>query len=277
MHSKHFIPTYESSGHASARKAFVLPSFLPEEQSATEVEVQLAEPAAPPPPVFTEADIKNAEQEGYRKGFLEGTTDGRKQAEAEQDQQVRLMQQALEQTGRLMDKVIDDYNAYIAQQQAAMPKLALSIARKIAGKALNENALTLLESIVLPCVEKSLGSPQISITVNDTLAQRLEETLSTHFAGNHAPGEIAIHSDPDMQPGDCRVEWAGGALERNTNALWQQVEAIVDNMIAANGGNAEPEPEAAASAQEQNATPETEQPNDPLNLNLPDKPLPEGE
>src|SRR5262245_59546154 len=40
--------------------------------------------APPPPPTFTEADLKQSEQEGYRRGFLEGEKEGRNQADAEQ-------------------------------------------------------------------------------------------------------------------------------------------------------------------------------------------------
>src|SRR5690348_4535955 len=43
-----------------------------------------APPSPPPPPTFSEEDLKAAEREAYKKGFLEGTEDGKKQAESEQ-------------------------------------------------------------------------------------------------------------------------------------------------------------------------------------------------
>ncbi len=50
--------------------------FLPHGRKKEE-----AAPLPPPPPIFSEAELRSAERDGYQKGFLDGVTEGKTQAQ----------------------------------------------------------------------------------------------------------------------------------------------------------------------------------------------------
>lgn len=218
-------------------RRYTPPSLVPEENKEPD--------APPPPPTFSEAEIKAAEQDGFRRGFLEGTKEGQMQAQSEQATVNEQLTGTVAQLASELHVLLADYTQVIAEQKAEMPKLALAVARKVAAKALSENAAALVEATVMECVERILGEPQIVVTVAAPLAASLEHRLIAHFAGNQDPGEITIQGSPDMGLSDCRIEWAGGRAERNSAALWQDIEAIIDDMVAG-GRPAKPIKEAPA-------------------------------
>lgn len=208
-------------------KGFMPPSFggQPERKAS-------APPPPPAAPAITREDVKNAEQEGYRKGFLEGVNEGRMQAESEQAEVTRRLEEAVETLSSQLRGLIDAYNDFVSEQHAEMPKLALAVARKVAGAALENNALAALESVIAPAIERMLGQPRMIVTVNESLVAALEQRLAARFAHNNDPGEIAIEGDAELAPGDCRINWENGSAERSTEALWKQVEAMVAEMVA---------------------------------------------
>lgn len=243
---KFSLPSFDGTAMAMAavmegamKRPYVPPSLIDDKPKEKKPE------APPPPPTFSEEELKNAEQESYRKGFLEGTKEGHMQAQSEQAEVDRNLTQAVEQVATRLHDLITQYNAFIAEQQKELPLLALSIARKVAGDALDGNPMPLIQATVTACVERLLGEPHISVTVNNALSDALENRLITHFANNTDPGEISIHGDPALAPGDCRIDWERGKAERNTEELWQQVETLVRTMSAA-----DQPPHAAAAPQE---------------------------
>lgn len=204
--------------------AFHLQSFgkEPEEEA----------PLPPPPPSFSEAEMKQAEQDGYRKGFGEGEKEGKLIAQSAQAQADRAICDVLEPLTGNIQKLFDDYNAFVSTQKAALPPVALAIARKVAGKSLEGDPLPVIEQAVTACLDQLLGEPSITITVHESIATALETRIGEYFAGSQDPGEINIEGDADIAPTDCRIEWKKGGMARDTARLWQEMETIIQGIVA---------------------------------------------
>ena len=211
--------------HAARGGGLSLPSLAPEPE----------QPAPPPPQAITESDLKRAEQEGYRRGFLEGEKEGKMQVEGDQARVAAQLEASVARLSAQMQEVLSAQRGELAQVQKFLPRLALAIARKVAGKALDVNPLPLIEEVVLQCIERILGTPQIIVTVNAALAEPLEEKLAAHFAHNQEPGEITIRGDERVGIADCRIAWGEGQAVRSTEALWGEIERLVNDMIGAEG------------------------------------------
>ena len=241
------------------KKPYTPPSLLPED-APKPVE------APPPPPTFTEAQMKQAEQEGYRKGFLEGTKEGQMQAQSEQAEVDRKLTEAVAALAKKVEGAIAQGNAFRGEAQEVLPQLAHAVARKVAGCALDVNPLPLVESVIKACLERILGEPHIIITVNDKLSAEMEKRLSAQFSASNDPGEISIEGNAEMAPTDCRIEWDNGKAERNTEEMWKEVAQAIGDMINVNTlrevaapQTAEPAPAAATetATPEQTQTPQT--------------------
>ena len=182
----------------------------------------------PPRPVITEQQLADAKQESYRQGFLDGERDGRAQAEAAHGSINEDIHRTVEAVAAQMQPVFGDIQQWRDAQAASLPRLALAVAKKVAGEALQADALPLIERLVHECLAKTMSTPEIIITVADAMVAGLEEKLGKHFEGSNEPGEITISGDAAMQPGDCRIEWNGGAAMRDTSQLWQTIETGVE-------------------------------------------------
>ncbi len=210
---------------SGGRRSHALPSFgAPAEQSA--------------PPPLTEADIRAAQEEGYRKGFLEGEREGQMAAQSEQAKVAQELRDSLTGMARHIEQLIHHYNLFVANAKVMLPPLALTLARKVAGDALKENALASIEQTIGSCLETMLGEAQIHVLVNSRIAGALEEKLISMFAHRQDPGEITITGDDAVPIGDCRLIWKQGYAERSTAQLWSELETLIEGMV--DGAKREP-------------------------------------
>jgi len=188
------------------------------------------QPPPPPPPVFSEEDMKSSERDGYKKGFLDGVQDGRKQAESEQATVDSHLVEMQEQFVQSVSPIFADYRKMVLQVQQDVPKIALAIARKIANEALDKNAEVVIGDIAMRCCETMIGEPELTITAHESMGDTLERKLKQMAARMPAATHIIIMRDPAMPHTDCRIEWKQGSMERITAKLWEQIETLVGNM-----------------------------------------------
>src|SRR5262245_25735973 len=110
-----------------------------------------SEAPPPPPPIFNETQLKAAEAASYKKGFLDGIEEGKKQQDNEQAANDRKLIEGLERLLGAFAPVFADYRNTIARAQQDLPKAALAIAKKVADGALADNAQAAVETVALRC------------------------------------------------------------------------------------------------------------------------------
>ena len=192
--------------------------------------VRKIEPVIPPPPTFSEEQMLIAEREGYKKGFHAGEQEGRKQVETEQAEINLKLTAMSEQFAQSIAPLFDNYRQMVLQLQKDVPAIALAISRKVAGNALEANAETIVSELAIRCCETMINSPELTIVVNESLADTLESKLQELAPQLPMATHVVIVRDPGMPLSDCRIEWQNGSLERVTEQLWQQVEQSLNNM-----------------------------------------------
>ena len=193
---------------------------------------QPKEEEVPAEPTFNEADLKLAEREGYQKGFLEGIKEGRHQAESEQAAiNAQLAALGSTFTGSVMP-LFEDYKRMYLRISQELPKIALAIAQKVAGAALQENAAAQVAEIATRCCESMMSEPQLTITVHESLGDALEKMLSGLAARLPESTHIIILRDPATPKSDCKIEWKMGSMHYSTQEMWDRVEKAVHNMAA---------------------------------------------
>ena len=187
-----------------------------------------AEP--PPPPIFNEEQMLASEREGYKKGFIAGEQEGRNQAESEQAEINRALAGMNEQFVQAVSPLFEHYRQMVLQFQKDVPNIALAVARKVAGVALQENAEAIISELAMRCCETMVSEPELTIVANEKMGDTLENKLQELALRLPAVTHITIVRDPSMPAADCRIEWNHGSLERVTEQLWRQVEKSLNNM-----------------------------------------------
>jgi flagellar assembly protein FliH len=214
-------------------------------------------PPPPPAPTFSEEQMKAAEREGYKNGFLEGTKEGLQQAHNEQAAIDRALLETVEQFASTLTPLLADYRHMILQLKQDMPKVALTIAKKVAGNALDTNAAVIVENIATQCVQTMIGEPHIQVIVHSSLKSTLEAKFSA-MSGRISPAtDLTVIGSDTIALADCRVEWKHGAMERHTGQLWQEIEAVVSSLSASASRETEQHMENLAAQLSSTASPET--------------------
>jgi flagellar assembly protein FliH len=185
--------------------------------------------APPPPPSFSEEQLKAAERDGYKKGFVEGTQEGRKQAESAQADVERALSETAARFAHSLTPLFADHQRMVTEIREHMPKIAL--ARKVAGRALDANAGEVIADMAAAACETMVGEHKLSITVHESMADCLTDKLARLAPSLPASTDIEILRDQHIPPADCRIEWNQGGMERNTSQLWQQIDKAVDNLV----------------------------------------------
>jgi len=157
-----------------------------------------------------------AEQSGFARGVQEGRLQAEGQAQARlADAMTRL---ALSAAGLLASA-----DAREAEREAQAVELAMLIARKVAGDALDAQPLIGIGEAARTALQHLRGVPHLVVRVHDSLVDEAETLVKRLARERGFEGRLVVLGEPDLAPGDARMEWADGGVVRDR----AQIEAAV--------------------------------------------------
>ena len=183
-----------------------------------------ARPAKKPPPKFTDEDLAEATNKSFADGQLAGLDEAR----------VGIEQQAAEALAMLAQQ-LDGLGRQLAEATASHEEQTLRFVTMALGKLLPEvtrrHALTEVESLVTECFEMLREEPRVVVRTADCLHDALRARIETMAEGTGFDGRVVLLTEETLQPGDVRIEWADGGIERDTARIWSEIEAILDRAL----------------------------------------------
>ncbi len=202
----------------------VFEDLTPPEATATvnpEEEYE-AEPEEPQEviPTFTGEELEAARAEGFQAGKDEGLN-------ASLDSIERQVSATLGNMEKEIARLLDGQKE--ANQDATHLALstAVAIARKMLPEMASRNALAEIERVVADILPRIIDEPRVTARVHGDLESRVGSLLETLVAETGFTGQIIVNSDNGLNIGDCRLEWSCGGAERNTAALWRDIDDII--------------------------------------------------
>ncbi len=222
-----------------------------DKEEPTDEEEEEAEPEVVVP-TFSEEEMAAAREESFATGKAEGVNEA---AEATE----RQISASLEKLGQQFDSLFKAQETADAAIMENAISVACGIARKVFPALNQQGALGEIERMTVMSLEKILEEPQVIIAVNPELEAALKERLDTLTAQAGYKGEVKIIADDKVDPGDCRMEWSGGGANRDMDALWQEIDEIVERNLSGNPETSpEPSPEPAKTVPEESPEPSPE-------------------
>ncbi len=186
---------------------------------------KIEEPEAPPPPpTFSEEELNAAKRDAYQQGH--------NQAQNEQAEVERLILEGIDNFTNSLAPVFLQYKKHCGKLRYDMPVLAFSIAKKVAGDALTNEHMAIIETAAQKTLEIIISEPEVTVTVNSRLKENLSNKIKQISSREKSAQNIKVIADDNMPVSDYRIEWKNGSLERNTEKLWQQMEKVIENMLA---------------------------------------------
>ncbi len=158
------------------------------------------------------AALNEAEAEGYRRGV----EDGRRQAEA---QIAARLADAVARLAAGSAELIAGADADRAAMQEEGLALAMALGRKLAGESLARQPLAAIGELARQAFQHLRGVPHLVVRVNEGLVDDVERLMKGLARERGYEGRIVVMGEPDIAPGDARLEWADGGMARELNRL----------------------------------------------------------
>lgn len=175
---------------------------------------------------WTEAEVEALKAEAFRMGEDQARTS----EEAEVSRQIAAGAQRVgEQLSALMQSLHEDR----AQMRAEAADIALTIARKLMPTLMKQAPVAEIEAVVTDALALLRDEPRVVVTVTPEQLTMLEDRINEMTRDQGFEGQLALRTDEAIAPGDVRIEWARGAITRDTPALDQSIEEIVRTYLSA--------------------------------------------
>ncbi|MBX9908943.1 MAG: flagellar assembly protein FliH [Beijerinckiaceae bacterium] len=169
-----------------------------------------------------EADVAQARSEGFQAGLA--------QARAE----------AQDQTGGLVARLLQSIERLASQDHARLDEVewqaaqvAISTARRLAGAALADKPMAGLENAVRECLGHARLAPHLVVRVNEASVETVEGMLARLTRETGFAGKLVVLGEPDIAPGDGRIEWADGGFVVDQAKLGQLIDQAVESAFGA--------------------------------------------
>lgn len=184
-------------------------------------EREAAPPPAPEIPMMPvaehEARLAAAEKAAFEKGRAAGRNEGAQSAETRLSGEV----------GRLASEVaglLGELDTNKARQEKDAIALAFLVARRLAAHLIAREPLGELVALIAECIGPLRKSPHLVIRVREGDVEALRERLDPIVHEKGFDGRLVILGEPEIERGDCRIEWADGGIVRDRKAIERQID-----------------------------------------------------
>ena len=184
-------------------------------------------PPPPPPPSYTEVELAEARAAGRKQGYSEGFAAGRLEAHKEADARADAANRAIAGLAEAIAPLGPRYRELLKDESAALSKLVVAIARKVAAEALNERGVEVIAGIVSQALPILLSKPKLMIDLHPEMLEPGMALIEALLAAQGFEGELQFRSDAELELTDIRLDWVGGQMTRASDALWEEIDALM--------------------------------------------------
>jgi flagellar assembly protein FliH len=167
-------------------------------------------------------------------GFAEGFAAGEQSVSAKAAKQMSAAASSLADHVAQMAASLDDARKETLEEAVG---LAASIARKLATALLSHQPTAEIEALIVDCLASLDGVPHLVIRCHTDLADEVRGIAQNRIAHSGFAGRLVVMGDPDVAPGDGRIEWVDGGVVRDMAAISDQIDSRIAAFLAARGIN----------------------------------------
>jgi flagellar assembly protein FliH len=192
-------------------------------------DVDFAAPDKARAPVVTPAEIAekiaNAEAHAYRAGF----DAAQHEAKVESDRRAAL---ALEEIGVAISSISTRFSAIETRMTTEAVDVAVAVARKLCSELVATEPLTEVMALVHDCFKHLVAIPHIVVRINDQLYEEARARIEKLAKQSGFQGKLVILAEPEIESGDCKIEWADGGVLLERAAIDTKINELVGRYMA---------------------------------------------
>jgi flagellar assembly protein FliH len=165
--------------------------------------------------------IANARSEG----FIEGQTTA-------QDEETARLARAMESVSMAFDQARHELDGIHASASAEALRFAFAFATRLVGTLVERQPLAPIEEAALRIFDDLRGAPHVAVRVTPELVEPTRDRLQAIARDRGYEGRLIILGEPEILPGDVRIEWADGGIVRDGAAAAQVLSLAVEQALA---------------------------------------------
>jgi flagellar assembly protein FliH len=169
--------------------------------------------------------IAAAEAGAYRAGYDAAL----REAKVESDRRTAL---ALEEIGIAMKGIAARYGGIEVRMETEAVDVAIAVARKLCSELIMREPLGEITALVSDCFAQLVSTPHLVVRINDTLYEAAHERIDRLAKQSGFAGRLIILAEPEIETGDCRIEWADGGVVLERAAIQAKIDELVGRYVA---------------------------------------------
>ena len=184
-----------------------------------------------PPPAEENKEFTKAQMDAARaEGHIAGHTSALEEADTAREHYIA-------DAMNLIATGLDDLQA---QQDAANKhtadlamRMVFGVVQRVLPEHTQRHAIENIEIFVRQVLPLTMNEPTLSVRAHAMIAPDLEARLKEIFTLTAFQGTYTMIPDYELQPGDCKLEWAGGGASRDEGRIWADIREIIASNIGA--------------------------------------------
>jgi flagellar assembly protein FliH len=172
--------------------------------------------------------IATAEARAYRDGF----DAAQREAKAESDRRAAL---ALEEIGIALKRIATGFSGIETRMETEAVDVAVAVARKLCDALIASEPLGEITALVSDCFSHLVSTPHLVVRINAALYETAHEQIERLAKQSGFTGRLVILAEPEIETGDCRIEWADGGVVLERAAVEAKISELVGRYMASRG------------------------------------------
>jgi flagellar assembly protein FliH len=169
--------------------------------------------------------VAEAEARGTRAGYAAGQADAANET-------VRRNAIAMETIAQTLGGIAAHLGTAEARIESEAVNIAVAVARKLCTELINREPLAEVTALMADCLRHLVSTPHLVIRINDALYDEARSRIEQLAKQSGFEGRLVILSDPDIQAGDCKLEWADGGVSIDRAATDAKIAELVSRYMA---------------------------------------------
>ena len=169
--------------------------------------------------------VAAAEARAYRDGYEAG----QREAKAESDRRTAL---ALEEIKLGIQGIAARFSGIETRMETEAVDVAVAVARKLCSELILSEPLAEISGLVRDCFAHLVSTPHLVVRINDSLYEAARDRIERLAKQSGFEGRLVILAEPEIETGDCRIEWADGGVVLERVAIEAKINELVGRYMA---------------------------------------------
>lgn len=192
-------------------------------------DTDFAAPAASRERAVSSAEIAQQVAEAEARAYRDGFAAAQREAKAESDRRTAL---AFEEISIAIRAIASNFGGIENRMETEAIDVAVAVARKLCNELVAAEPLAEITTLVSDCFRHLTSTPHIVVRINDALYDTARQTIEELAKRNGFEGRLVILAEPDIETGDCKIEWADGGVTLEHAQIEAKIAELVGRYIA---------------------------------------------